>query len=67
MGLEDNEAQVKVLLVQNKIVRNEVDQQVEHHVSTTTGSVPECLEWHEAAKRGIEKIYQCCDPVSHNA
>jgi hypothetical protein len=43
--------------MQNIIIRNGEQGYVNNSIATATGSIPECLLIHYAAKRGIEEIY----------
>ncbi len=65
MWLKGDKSQINYLLFKNKIVANKIQTDIQHHISTATGCIPEGLQWHHSPERRIKKINNRNDKVSH--
>lgn len=51
------------LLLQDKIIGNEIDEYIEHEIAAPDGQVPERRNRHHPGKRRIEEIYYIANSV----
>ena len=58
MWTNGNKWHVNDLLFKNKVIGDEIDEQVKRHIAASTGCIAEGLQGHYPAERWIEEIYQ---------
>lgn len=63
MWLESQESNVQDFFMKNKIVANEINENIQHRIGAATCSVAECLQWHNLFKRRVKNIYKRNDPL----
>ncbi len=61
-----NEAQVQILLVQDKIIADGIYKNIQEGIRTPANGIAEGLQRHELAKRRVEKINKIYDPLFHH-
>ncbi len=58
MRFNGNKSQMEYLLLQNKIISHEKNENIENRIETPTGCVTKCLQGDELSEGGMKKIYE---------
>ncbi len=63
MRLKSNNGSINDLLVENKVVGNEIKEDIQESVATSTDCISECLDRHQFTEGPVKHINNRNDPL----